>query len=122
MVPQSRHTTILRADVERCDKLKILASSEEAGVYAISTEGGRQVFITGHSEYDADTLKMEYLRDKEKGLPIDLPKNYFPDDDDSKEPIVTWRSHANLLYTNWLNYILYQTTPYDVKTIEPYTP
>ena len=119
MVPHSRHTTFRREDVERCRKLKILASSEEAGVYAISTEGGRQVFITGHSEYDPLTLKAEYDRDKAKGLPIEVPKNYFPDDDDTKAPLVTWRGHANLLYHNWLNYYVYQTTPYEIKTIQP---
>ena len=98
--------------------LKILASSEKAGVYAISNHGGSQVFITGHSEYDADTLKKEYLRDKNAGLPIKVPENYFPDDDDTKEPLVTWRSHANLLYSNWLNYFVYQTTPYDLSTMK----
>lgn len=119
MVPHSRHTTIAREDVERCNKLKILASSEEAGIYAISTEGGRQVYITGHSEYDALTLKGEYDRDKNRGLPIDVPKNYFPNDDDTKDPIVTWRSHANLLYQNWLNYYVYQTTPYELNSLTP---
>ena len=118
MVPHSRHTTVLREDIEKVPELKIAASSEEAGVYAIYTPGGRQVFITGHSEYDADTLKGEYLRDKALGLEIDVPKNYFPGDDDTKEPVVTWRSHANLLYSNWLNYFVYQTTPYDIKTIK----
>lgn len=119
MVPHSRHTTFYREDIERCGKLKILASSEEAGIYAIATEGGRQVFITGHSEYDALTLKSEYDRDKAKGLPIDVPKNYFPNDDDTQAPSVTWRSHANLLYQNWLNYFVYQTTPYIVDSITP---
>lgn len=119
MVPHSRHTTFLREDVERCGKLKILASSEEAGIYAIATDGGRQVFITGHSEYDALTLKAEYDRDKAKGLDIAVPKNYFPNDDDTKAPAVTWRSHANLLYQNWLNYYVYQTTPYIVNSITP---
>ena len=95
-VPQSRHTTVLREDIEKHPELKILASSEEAGVYAVATERGKQIFITGHSEYDADTLKNEYLRDKNAGLPIDVPKNYFPNDDDTKEPVVRWRSHANL--------------------------
>ena len=94
------------------------ASSPEAGVYAISTEGGRQIFITGHSEYDRDTLKNEYLRDKNAGLPIDVPKNYFPNDDDTLEPRVTWRGHANLIYSNWLNYYVYQTTPYDISAIK----
>lgn len=117
MVPQSRHTTVDRDDIAGVDELKILASSDEAGIYAVSTDRGRQIFITGHSEYDADTLKREYLRDKNAGLPIDLPKNYFPDDDDTKEPIVSWRSGANLLYSNWLNYFVYQTTPYDITEI-----
>ena len=119
MVPHSRHTTFRREDVERCRKLKILASSEEAGVYAISTEGGRQVFITGHSEYDPLTLKAEYDRDVSRNLPIEVPKNYFPDDDDTKMPLVSWRSHANLLYHNWLNFYVYQTTPYEIKTVQP---
>ena len=119
MVPHSRHTTFRREDVEGCRKLKILASSPEAGVYAISTEGGRQVFITGHSEYDPLTLKAEYLRDKERGLPIKPPKNYFPNDDDTQDPIVQWRGHANLLYQNWLNYYVYQTTPYNLTTLTP---
>ncbi len=119
MVPHSRHTTIRREDVEACPDLKILASSEEAGVYAIATEGGRQVFITGHSEYDPDTLEKEYRRDKDAGLPIHVPWNYYPNDDDTKPPLVRWRSHANLLYQNWLNYFVYQTTPYDLRTMEP---
>jgi homoserine O-succinyltransferase len=118
MVPHSRHTTIHREDVEKVPELKILASSQEAGVYALSTDRGRQIFITGHSEYDADTLKKEYLRDKSAGLPIEIPKNYFEDDDDQKEPIVRWRAHANLLYSNWLNYFVYQTTPYDLSHIK----
>ena len=120
MVPHSRHTTIRREDVETCGKLKILASSEEAGLYAMATEGGRQVFITGHSEYDADTLEKEYLRDKNKGLAIHVPRNYYPDDDDTRAPIVSWRGHANLLYQNWLNYYVYQPTPYDISSIEPF--
>lgn len=117
MVPQSRHTTIDRADVLQVPQLKILASSEEGGIYAITTKLGRQIFITGHSEYDADTLKLEYLRDVAAGKPIDVPKNYFPDDDPAKEPRMTWKSHASLLYSNWLNYYVYQTTPYDISTI-----
>ncbi len=116
-VPHSRHTTIRREDVEKEPRLKIIASSEEAGVYAIHTDGGRQVFIMGHSEYDPRTLEKEYLRDKNAGLPIDVPKNYYPDDDDSKEPLVRWRAHANLLYSNWLNYFVYQTAPYDITQI-----
>ncbi|MBE6976306.1 MAG: homoserine O-succinyltransferase [Ruminococcaceae bacterium] len=115
--PHSRHTTISRHDIEAVPELKILASSEEAGVYAVMNKGGRQIFVTGHSEYDPLTLQTEYLRDKNLGLPIDVPKNYFPDDDDTKEPIVRWRGHANLLFSNWLNYFVYQTTPYDIMTI-----
>ncbi len=118
MVPHSRHTTIHRDDVEKVPALKILAASEQAGIYAISTEGGRQIFITGHSEYDADTLEKEYLRDKNAGLPIHVPFNYFPDDDDTRAPNVTWRGHANLLYQNWLNYFVYQQTPYDLAELE----
>ena len=116
-VPHSRHTTVQWEDVAAVPEIKILAGSEEAGLYAMITPGGRQVFITGHSEYDPETLKLEYLRDKNAGLPIDVPKNYFPDDDDTKPPMVRWRGHANLLYSNWLNYIVYQTTPYDVMAI-----
>ena len=116
-VPQSRHTTVLREDIEKHPELKILASSEEAGVYTVATERGKQIFITGHSEYDADTLKNEYLRDKNAGLPIDVPKNYFPNDDDTKEPVVRWRSHANLIYSNWLNYFVYQITPFNIDEI-----
>ena len=117
MVPHSRHTTVLREDIERAGCLKILASSPEAGVYAMSTENGRQIFITGHSEYDPRTLEKEYLRDKNAGLPIIVPKNYYPDDDDTQPPRVTWRSCANLLYSNWLNYFVYQTTPFDLSEI-----
>ena len=117
MVPQSRHTTIDRADVLQVPQLKILASSKEGGIYAITTKLGRQIFITGHSEYDADTLKLEYLRDVAAGKQIEVPKNYFPDDNPENEPRVTWRSHASLLYSNWLNYYVYQTTPYDISTI-----
>lgn len=115
--PHSRHTTVLREDIEKVPGLKIIASSDEAGVYAVMNKEGRQIFITGHSEYDPLTLQTEYLRDKNLGLPIAVPKNYFPDDDDTKDPIVKWRSHANLLFSNWLNYFVYQTTPYDIMTI-----
>ena len=117
MVPHSRHTTIHREDVEKVPEIKILASSEQAGVYAMATEGGRQIFITGHSEYDRDTLKKEYDRDVAAGLPIEIPVNYFPNDDPTKEPIVSWRSHANLIYMNWLNYFVYQDTPYDLNAM-----
>ncbi|MBQ7407244.1 MAG: homoserine O-succinyltransferase [Clostridia bacterium] len=117
MVPHSRHTMNRREDIEAIPGLRVLASSKEAGVFVASTDKGRQIFVTGHSEYDADTLKKEYLRDKKQGLDIQLPKNYFPDDDDTKEPIVCWRSCANLFYSNWLNYFVYQTTPYDITKI-----
>ena len=117
MVPHSRHTTVRREDIEKVDDLRILASSEEAGVYAVFTNMGRQIFITGHSEYDADTLKNEYLRDIAAGKPIEIPKNYFPDDDPTRQPLVRWRSSANLLFSNWLNYFVYQTTPYDLRSL-----
>ena len=117
MVPQSRHTTVLREDIEKVYPLRILASSDETGVYAITTKNGRQIFVTGHSEYDADTLKNEYLRDLSQGKPISIPKNYFPGDDDTKDPIVSWRGHAHLLFSNWLNYFVYQSTPYDIKKV-----
>ncbi len=118
VVPHSRHTTCRREDIEAVPELKILASSPEAGVFVCATGKGRQIFVTGHSEYDGDTLKKEYMRDKEAGLKIDVPKNYFPDDDDTREPVVRWRSCANLLYSNWLNYFVYQSTPYDIDSIE----
>ncbi|MBR0464935.1 MAG: homoserine O-succinyltransferase [Clostridia bacterium] len=117
MVPHSRHTTVLREDIERIPSLRILASSDEAGIYAVSSKGGRQIFITGHSEYDSHTLNREYQRDIAAGKPIALPKNYFPDDDPNEEPRVSWRAHANLLYSNWLNYFVYQTTPYDLTDL-----
>ena len=117
MVPQSRHTTIKTEDVAAVPEIKILASSKRCGIYAAATEGGKQIFITGHSEYDADTLKNEYLRDLNAGLPIKVPENYFPDNNPENEPLVTWRSHANLLYSNWLNYFVYQTTPYDINEL-----
>ena len=115
--PHSRHTTVLREDIEAVPGLKILASSEEAGVYIIMNKEGRQIFVTGHSEYDPDTLEREYLRDKNQGLPIHVPVNYYPEDDDTKRPIVRWRGHGNLLYSNWLNYFVYQTTPYDIMSV-----
>ncbi len=118
MVPHSRHTTVDIEDVKKCKGLKILASSKEAGVYAMATAKGKQIFITGHSEYDAGTLAAEYFRDLDAGKPIKIPVNYFPDDNPKKQPKVTWRSHANLLYSNWLNYFVYQTTPYDIEKIK----
>ncbi|MBQ4400920.1 MAG: homoserine O-succinyltransferase, partial [Synergistaceae bacterium] len=118
MVPHSRHTTIMRADVKKIPALKILSESYEAGVYVVSTNEGRQLFITGHSEYDPDTLAQEYWRDKRAGLAIHVPYNYFPNDDDTQTPVCTWRSSANLLYSNWLNYFVYQQTPYDARKIK----
>ena len=117
MVPHSRYTTVDRQAILDEPRLKILAESDVAGVYAVSTHGGRQVFITGHSEYDADTLLGEYLRDKRAGLNPKVPENYFPDDDDTRQPLCTWRSGANLLYSNWLNYFVYQATPYELEHV-----
>ena len=117
MVPQSRHTTVKTEDVAAVSELKILASSDEAGVYAVMSKKGRHIFITGHSEYDAETLKGEYLRDLSQGKPIKIPKNYFPGDNPEKFPNVSWRAHANLLFSNWLNYFVYQTTPYDITAV-----
>ena len=116
-VPHSRHTTVRREDIEKVPGLKILASSEQTGVYIVMNKEGRQIFVTGHSEYDPDTLEKEYRRDKDKGLPIAVPENYYPNDDDTKPPLVRWRGHGNLLYSNWLNYFVYQTTPYDIMTV-----
>lgn len=118
MVPHSRHTTIDIEDIKKEKALRILSTSNEAGIYAMSTKNGKQIFITGHSEYDAETLANEYFRDLDAGKPISIPKNYFPNDDAKKAPIVSWRSHANLLYSNWLNYFVYQTTPYDITRIK----
>jgi homoserine O-succinyltransferase len=115
--PHSRHTEIRREDIEKVPDLTILAESDEAGVYIVGSKDGRHLFITGHSEYDPFTLKGEYDRDINKGLPIHVPNNYYPKDDPQKSPIVRWRGHANLLYANWLNYYVYQVTPYDVNQI-----
>lgn len=117
MVPHSRHTENRREDIEKIPALKILSSSTTAGIHAISTKHGRQFFVTGHSEYDDLTLHDEYFRDLKAGKEIEIPVNYFPDDDPTQKPIVTWRSHANLLYSNWLNYFVYQNTPYDLNDI-----
>ncbi|KAJ48886.1 homoserine O-succinyltransferase [Clostridium tetanomorphum] len=111
-VPHSRHTQILRRDIERVKDLKVLAESDEAGIYIVISKDERQIFITGHPEYDPLTLKLEYERDILKGAPIEVPKNYFLNDDPAKEVIVKWRAHANLLFSNWLNYYVYQETPY----------
>jgi len=115
--PHSRHTEIRRADIEKVSELSILAESNESGVYIVGSKDGRHVFVTGHSEYDPLTLKAEYDRDVSKGLPIHVPKNYYPYDDPSQPPQVRWRGHANLLYANWLNYCVYQVTPFDLKDI-----
>lgn len=116
--PHSRYTYVDRADIEAVPELKVLASSEKAGVHIVSRNGGRQFFIMGHAEYDPLTLDAEYRRDVNAGLDIAVPENYYPDDDPSKPPIVNWRSHGSLLYTNWLNYFVYQSTPYDLETLE----
>ncbi|KLU61304.1 homoserine O-succinyltransferase [Peptococcaceae bacterium CEB3] len=115
-VPHSRHTEVRRADIERVPDLEILAESEEAGVYIVSSRDGRQIYVTGHSEYDRGTLKAEYERDRARGLEQAPPRNYFPQDNPDRQPLQTWRSHANLLYSNWLNYYVYQVTPYDLDT------
>ena len=117
MAPHSRHTTVRRSEIEAVPELQILASSKEAGVYTIKTEKGKQFFVMGHTEYDADTLEREYLRDKNAGLPIEVPQNYYPNDDDSLPPRVSWRSSANLLFINWLNYFVYQNTPFELEAI-----
>ncbi len=115
--PPSRHTGVDRAQIDACPELRVLAESSEAGVYLLSTDSGRQIFVTGHPEYEKYTLDAEYRRDVAKGLPIAPPKNYYPDDDPKKDPVYRWRSHAFLLYTNWLNYYVYQQTPYDLDSL-----
>ena len=115
--PHSRHTTVKREDIERVEGVKILASSEEAGVHIVYADGGRKFFVFGHAEYDPYTLDSEYKRDKALGLDIEIPKNYYPNDDPDMAPNVTWRAHGHLLYTNWLNYFVYQSTPYDIEKI-----
>ncbi|NLL35528.1 MAG: homoserine O-succinyltransferase [Clostridiales bacterium] len=115
--PHSRHTEIRAEDIEKCPDLVILSTSPEAGVYIAAKADGRQIFVTGHAEYDYDTLAGEYFRDLGRGLDIDVPKNYFPNDDPDSKPLVTWRSHGHLLFTNWLNYYVYQGTPYDLSNL-----
>ena len=115
--PHSRYTEVSKEDVENCDKLKILAESDEAGVFICISEGGKQVFVTGHPEYDRYTLDSEYKRDMGKGLNPKIPYNYYPDDNPKNRPLLQWRSHSINLYSNWLNYYVYQITPYDVENI-----
>ncbi len=115
--PHSRHTEVRRADIETVSDLTILAESEQAGIYIVASRDGRYTFVTGHSEYDPLTLKGEYDRDVSKGLPIHVPVNYYPDDDPTRDPLVHWRGHANLLFANWLNYFVYQVTPYHLQAI-----
>ncbi len=116
--PHSRNTAINSEDIDKVSELEILAESDEAGVYIVFSKGGRRIFVTGHSEYDATTLHEEYMRDLAKGIDISIPKNYYPDNDPTQPPIVRWRSHANLLFSNWLNYFVYQITPYDIDSIK----
>ena len=116
--PHSRYTTVDKEDILKVPELEILSESEEAGVYIVFTKAGKRIFVTGHSEYEQYTLHEEYMRDLKKGLSIEMPKHYYPGNDPSKPPVVSWRSHANLLYCNWLNYFVYQMTPYDIDTIQ----
>jgi homoserine O-succinyltransferase len=116
-VPHSRHSEVRRDDIEKVKELEILSESDEAGVYIVSARGGRQIFVTGHPEYDPLTLKSEYIRDISNGLHIDIPENYFPGNNVERIPIVKWRSHSNLLFSNWLNYYVYQEVPFDLDEI-----
>lgn len=114
LIPHSRHTAVLSEDIHQCKDLTVLAESDEAGVLLCMSEGGKEIYVMGHPEYDRYTLHKEYVRDKEKGLPIEVPKNYYPDDDDTQKPSLEWRAHCNILYSNWLNYFVYQITPYEL--------
>ncbi|WP_320112869.1 homoserine O-succinyltransferase [Draconibacterium orientale] len=116
-IPHSRHTEIRKEDIEKVDELQIISCSDDAGVSIVKAKNGRQLFITGHSEYSRHTLDGEYKRDKAKNLPIEIPRNYYPDNDPSKTPVMRWKSTANLLFSNWLNYYVYQETPYDLEQI-----
>lgn len=116
--PHSRHTEIRKEDILKMQDIEILSQSEESGIYIVAAKNGRQIYVTGHSEYDPLTLKSEYDRDLAKGLPIAIPKNYYPENDPNKVPMVKWRSHANLLFSNWLNYFVYQETPYELEKLE----
>lgn len=117
-VPHSRHTEVRREDILKVPELTLLSESKDSGVYMVMARGGREFFITGHSEYSPYTLNDEYVRDKNKGLPISIPRNYYRNNDPSQPPVVRWRGHANLLFTNWLNYFVYQQTPYDIRAIK----
>ena len=117
-VPHSRHTEVHREDILKVPELTLLSESKDAGVYMVMARGGREFFVTGHSEYSPLTLDTEYRRDLGKGLPIEIPRNYYVDDDPDKGPLVRWRAHANLLFSNWLNYFVYQETPYNINDIE----
>jgi len=120
LAPHSRHTAIDQADVEKVEDLQVLAVSEEAGVFICMSQDGRRIFVTGHPEYDRVTLGKEYHRDKDKGLEISIPKNYYPQDQTEERPLLQWRAHANTLYTNWLNYYVYQATPYKLEEVGQY--
>lgn len=117
LAPHSRHTEVRRSDIEKVKELEIISESDEAGIYIVVSRDGKRVYVTGHSEYDSDTLRKEYERDRDKGLDIAMPENYFPGNDPGKAPPVSWRSHANLLFQNWLNYYVYQSTPYNINKI-----
>ena len=116
-MPHSRHTEVRREDIEKVPALEIIAESEQSGVSMVMARGGREIFVTGHSEYSPMTLDTEYRRDLAKGLPIQKPVNYYRNDDPQQGPLVTWRAHGNLLFTNWLNYYVYQETPYNIDDI-----
>ncbi len=116
-VPHSRHTEVRREDIDKCKDLQVVSESDESGVHIVMARGGREIFVTGHSEYSPYTLDGEYRRDLGKGLPIDMPKNYYRNDDPEQGPLVRWRSTANLFFSNWLNYYVYQETPYDINQI-----
>lgn len=118
LVPHSRHTEVRREDIEKVSQLEILTSSDISGVHIVANKNGRQYFITGHSEYDRETIAHEYFRDLEKGLDIKMPYNYFPDDDPTKTPEFSWRCTANLMFSNWLNYCVYQLTPFNLEELD----
>ena len=117
-VPHSRHTEVRREDIEKCEGLQVISESAVSGVHIVMARGGREFFVTGHSEYSPYTLDTEYRRDLDKGLPIEMPRNYYREDNPEKGPLVRWRSVANLLFSNWLNYYVYQETPYDINQIK----